>query len=171
MRLVRMLPGSARNWKQFISRKALMIALNTYRAASQDSKRKIAMQKNSISQSGLFNPRVLVAFTLCSVGVLLAMLSFAANPPGGMTGSSGNSPGDSFFADKHAGPFTGKAAAGVASRPLAPTGPGWSLVTSPDTSATQDNNLQGVTCASASDCWAVGSYNAGSAFPSQYQTL
>src|SRR5207244_7626165 len=107
------------------------------------------MQKNSASQSGLFNPRVLVAFTLCFAGVLLAMLSFAANPPGGMTGSSGNSPGDSFLADKHAGPFTRKAAAGVASTPLAPTGPGWSLVTSANTSATQDNLLNDVTCASS----------------------
>jgi hypothetical protein len=31
------------------------------------------MKKNPPSESGLFNPRVLVAFTLCSVGVLLAM--------------------------------------------------------------------------------------------------
>ncbi|HWX18183.1 MAG TPA: hypothetical protein VNY07_16525 [Chthoniobacterales bacterium] len=36
------------------------------------------MKKNLSSQSGLFNPRVFVAFTLCSVGVLLAMVSFAA---------------------------------------------------------------------------------------------
>ena len=39
------------------------------------------MKKNSSSQSGLFNPRVFVAFTLCSVGVLLAMVSFAAPRP------------------------------------------------------------------------------------------
>ncbi len=39
------------------------------------------MKKNSASQSGLFNPRVFVAFTLCSVGVLLAMVSFAAPRP------------------------------------------------------------------------------------------
>jgi hypothetical protein len=36
------------------------------------------MKKNPSSQSGLFNPRVFVAFTLCSVGALLAMVSFAA---------------------------------------------------------------------------------------------
>jgi len=36
------------------------------------------MKKNLSSQSGLFNPRAFVAFTLCSVGVLLAMVSFAA---------------------------------------------------------------------------------------------
>jgi hypothetical protein len=39
------------------------------------------MQKNAASQSGIFNPRVLLAFTLCSVGALLAMFSLAATPP------------------------------------------------------------------------------------------
>src|SRR2546422_5155363 len=38
------------------------------------------MQKNLAFQSGIFNPRILLAFTLCSAGVLLAMLSFAATP-------------------------------------------------------------------------------------------
>jgi hypothetical protein len=36
------------------------------------------MKKNASSQSGLFNPRAFMAFTLCSVGALLAMVSFAA---------------------------------------------------------------------------------------------
>src|SRR2546425_6576084 len=35
------------------------------------------MKKNRGSESGLFNPRVFAAFLLCSVGALLAMLSFA----------------------------------------------------------------------------------------------
>ena len=35
-------------------------------------------------------------------------------------------------------------------------GTSWAIVSSPNTSATQDNHLSGVTCASASDCWAVG---------------
>src|SRR5438067_7801982 len=78
------------------------------------------------SQSGIFNPRILVAFALGSVGVLLAMLSFAANP--------------------------------ASSMPLAPTGPAWSIVSSPNASATQENQLYAVTCTSASDCWAVGDY-------------
>jgi hypothetical protein len=39
------------------------------------------MQRKSASQSGLFAPRFLVAFTLCSFAVLLAMLGFAATPP------------------------------------------------------------------------------------------
>jgi len=47
------------------------------------------MKKNPASQSGLFNPRVLIAFSLCSVGVLLAMFSFASTPSGTLTDTSG----------------------------------------------------------------------------------
>src|SRR5437016_12792075 len=48
------------------------------------------MRKNPASQSGLFNPRVLIALSLCSVGALLAMLSFAATPCSGtLTDTSG----------------------------------------------------------------------------------
>ena len=36
------------------------------------------MRKYFASQSGIFNPRVLLAFALCSVGVLLGMFSFTA---------------------------------------------------------------------------------------------
>lgn len=43
-------------------------------------------------------------------------------------------------------------------------GTSWAIVTSPNTSPTQDNVLAGVTCVSASDCWAVGYYYSGSAF-------
>ena len=39
------------------------------------------MKKNSSSQSGLFIPRLFVAFTLCWVGVLLAAASFATSKP------------------------------------------------------------------------------------------
>src|ERR1700720_2313596 len=41
------------------------------------------MQKKSTAESGLFNPRILAAFLLCSAGILLAMLSFASTPPSG----------------------------------------------------------------------------------------
>jgi len=34
----------------------------------------------------------------------------------------------------------------------------WSIVSSPNTSATEHNALRGVTCVSASECWAVGYY-------------
>jgi hypothetical protein len=39
------------------------------------------MRKNSLSESGLFNPRIFAAFLLCSMGVCLAMFSFAAPTP------------------------------------------------------------------------------------------
>jgi hypothetical protein len=39
------------------------------------------MKKNSTSQSGLFNPRAFVAFTLCCVVAFLVMVSFAADRP------------------------------------------------------------------------------------------
>jgi hypothetical protein len=39
------------------------------------------MKNNPTSQSGLFNLRVLFAFSLCSVAALLVMLTFASTPP------------------------------------------------------------------------------------------
>src|SRR5581483_11216779 len=38
-------------------------------------------------------------------------------------------------------------------------GTSWTIVTSPNTSPTQDNFLSDVTCVSASDCWAAGYYS------------
>ena len=43
------------------------------------------MQENLASQSGILDPLVLLTVALCVVGVFLAMLSLAANPPSGMT--------------------------------------------------------------------------------------
>jgi hypothetical protein len=58
------------------------------------------MQKKSTSESGLFNPRILAAFFLCSAGALLAMFSLASTPPSGtLTDTSG---AQSYTA----GPFT-----------------------------------------------------------------
>jgi hypothetical protein len=48
------------------------------------------MRKKPASESALFHPRSLVALLLCSLGVLLAMASFAATPPKGtLTNTSG----------------------------------------------------------------------------------
>jgi hypothetical protein len=41
-------------------------------------------------------------------------------------------------------------------------GTAWAVVISPNASATQNNILYGVTCPSASNCWAIGSSNTGS---------
>jgi len=38
------------------------------------------------------------------------------------------------------------------------TGAAWAVVSSPSTLATENNSLRAVACASASECWAVGSY-------------
>ena len=46
-------------------------------------------------------------------------------------------------------------------------GTAWSIVTSPNPSAAQGNRLNAATCASSSDCWAVGARGTGSS----YQTL
>ena len=47
-------------------------------------------------------------------------------------------------------------------------GNSWIIVTSPNTSAAETNALHGVTCAAATDCWAVGYYINGNG---NYQTL
>ena len=41
------------------------------------------MQKKSVSQSGIFNPRVVIAVIFCSVGASLGWLSLASTPPNG----------------------------------------------------------------------------------------
>src|SRR5437870_1036138 len=116
------------------------------------------MQKRSVSPSGICNPRVLVAFALCSVGALLAMLSFAATPPNGIIPSETNSPDDSRFVDNPAGRLSGNATAAAPGMPLAPeqAASDWSIVASPSATSPQNNIFSGVTCLSASDCWAVG---------------
>jgi len=183
------------------------------------------MQKNAASQSGIFNPRVLLAFTLCSVGALLAMFSLAATPPVETThantsvppdsrnflstfGSNANHlppgaplpPGTQFslngqgdplkqqptagflgftempfrpgtarganslgtprFANQQPAPLSVPQAAASESMPLVSGAQSndWSIVSSPNTSATQHNALRGVTCVSTSECWAVGYY-------------
>ena len=51
-------------------------------------------------------------------------------------------------------------------------GTAWAIVSSPNTNPTQNNYLDGVTCVSASNCWAVGRYYTGNAVQSGvYQTL
>src|SRR5207248_3662420 len=117
------------------------------------------MKKNLSSNSGMFDPRVLAAFTLCSVGLFLALFSLAANPSSDMTRSVADSPGESSLVQNHASSFSGNPAVAAASMPLAPTtAPVWAIENSPNGPTTRDNYLEGVTCVSGSDCWAVGYY-------------
>ena len=76
-----------------------------------------------------------------------------------MTGSLGKSLGNSVFGNKHADRLSGNAKAPAASMPVARAAGGdWSIVASPNTRTDRNNYLTGVTCASASDCWAAGYY-------------
>ena len=47
------------------------------------------MKRNSTSESGIFNPRTFLGFSLCSAGVLLALISFGKtsenSPPAAST--------------------------------------------------------------------------------------
>lgn len=122
------------------------------------------MKEISAPQSGFFILRVLLAFALCSVGVLLAMFSVAAKPPGGMRNISGRSTAGSLLVDNNAVPFKGNTAATAARVPLNPTGPRWSIVKSPNNGSPGTNQFFATTCASMSDCWAVGYSDIGNGY-------
>src|SRR2546423_15057624 len=113
------------------------------------------MKKNHSSKSGTFNLRVLLTFTLCSVGALLAMLSFAPNPPSGTTTQVPDGQNDSPFVHKQAGPFSG----GASPRPRAvrmPSGSAtWGNVTSANTSTPEEKSPYGVTCILTSKFWGL----------------
>src|SRR6476646_3056550 len=142
------------------------------------------MQKNTTSQSSIFNLRVLLAFTLCSVSALLAMLSLGATPlvettrantsvppdPANFPSTFGSNanrlppgvplpPGAQFSLNRQGDPSSSSPTAGFPGLAGMPQSGDWSIVSSPNTSATQNNDLFGVTCVSASDCWAVGDYS------------
>src|SRR5438309_655181 len=80
------------------------------------------MKKSSGSESGAFNPRIFAAFLLCSVGLWLAMFSFASTPSSGtLTTTSGP-------LNYNAGPFTVSNATPL---PLVDSGPTCNGTTSP----------------------------------------
>src|SRR6476620_862344 len=148
------------------------------------------MQKNTTSQSGIFNLRVLLAFTLCSVGALRAMRSLGATPPVETTraktsvppdpanfpstfGSNANRlppgvplpPGAQFSRNRQGDPSSSSPTAGFPGFAGMPQIGDWSIVSSPNPNTTQYNDLYGVTCVSASECWAVGNYTNESSIP------
>jgi hypothetical protein len=109
------------------------------------------MRKRFYFQSGFFNRRVLLACTLCSIGMLLAIVGAAAKP----ASSAERAPNKS------------ATASASVSRPIgrntssAPNTPGWSLAASPNTDAMHNDGLSAVACTSTSDCWTVGSQTSG----------
>src|SRR6266446_1506257 len=139
------------------------------------------------------SPSAFAALALCSIGAVLAMFSFAAPTPAegdasmsspstrslGMSAPPTGGTGWSLFASPNpngGGLLTGVTCASASNCWAVgynnPTpgggihqtliehwnGSSWTIVTSPNTSPTQSNQLYSVTCVSASDCWAAGAY-------------
>src|SRR5439155_11816710 len=112
------------------------------------------IEKNFGAEAGFLNSRALIAFALCSVGVLLAMVGFAGTPLSQPRASAANGTMGLPFAYKAAEPSGNNAQ--VVNLPASPATSGWSIVSSPNASGAQNNVLPGVTCTSGMDCWAVG---------------
>jgi hypothetical protein len=141
------------------------------------------MKRPPISESGYLRTRLLFAVLLCFFGALFAMLSFAANPvvetgSGGSPLAPTSGPGWSKVTagDLSRGTFNAVTCTSstqcwaVGSYPILTSnfgvdqtlieqwnGTSWSIVSSPN-SGDIENVLYGVTCTSASQCWAVGTY-------------
>jgi Dockerin type I domain len=109
------------------------------------------MKETSTSQSGASNLRPLLCCILCFGGLLLATFGFVDAAPASLKSRARN-----------VGPI----------RAITPlntmSGPGWSVVSSPNGSTDQWNFLVNVVCLSTSDCWAVGARRNDAGF---YQTL
>src|SRR2546423_1807945 len=93
--------------------------------------------KNRLSENGFFCLRVSLALVLCLVSTFLAVLAFAGAPSAG-------------FQPKPAGSADQTSSTSTSS---------WSIVTSPNAVGSGQsiavNYLNGVTCPSATECWAV----------------
>src|ERR1700726_1675758 len=107
------------------------------------------MRKNTASKSGIFNPRVLLAFVFCSGAVLLAVLAVAGPVPGGATRERVRLGGNAKSAATN---FLTPAAAGQ-----------WSIASSPN-AGSAPTLLSAVTCVTTSDCWAVGRSEIGQTY-------
>jgi hypothetical protein len=133
------------------------------------------VKKISVFQSGFFNPRLLLAFSFFSIGASLAVLSLSAFPIQVKPAwSIVNSPSANTASQEFQNVTCTSASncwavgyynnsSGVRQTLIEQwNGFWWAIVSSPNTSATQANELEAVTCASASECWAVGDFvNAG----------
>jgi hypothetical protein len=136
-------------------------------------------------ESGIFNSRAALAFTLCFCAVILGGLSFAAPAPVKRTsaGPSGPSNPANLLSNFTSGgglnapglplPYGRQLPFKVGAYPSTVSSSNgqsrWSVAIPPEAKGTlTDNNLNSVTCLSASDCWAVGAYMADGG---AYQTL
>jgi hypothetical protein len=167
----------------FSSTSNLLILNNLLVSSSTNNpSKKPDMRKNPTSQSGFFNPRVLFAFTLCSVGVFLAALGFATTPtPAGWSLITSPNVGASANILKDVTCASASDCWAVGDHSFQTliehwNGSSWTVVPSPNVSASATQNynnfLDGVACASASDCWAVGKYwHANGIFDTYYQAV
>jgi hypothetical protein len=80
-----------------------------------------SMRLHPISESGLFNPRILAAFVLCSVGVVLGMFGLAATPAAEVAGRNATAPPTLFRPDQLATGFAPRARALPPRMPLPPS--------------------------------------------------
>lgn len=101
-------------------------------------------------------PRVVAACALCLGGIFLMMLSSAAITPELGKGTSAAATQKQTSGRPLVTGSIGKRK----NLPKDPnSGPGWSIVGSPNNNVTIPNGLAAVTCVSMSQCWAVGSYS------------
>ena len=116
--------------------------------------------------------RILLELTLFSVGIFLAIFSFAANPAGrwSIVPSPNTVSQENYLADVTCASASdcwavGRYWNGSVYQTLIERwdGTSWAIVASPNSSVTRGNWLYGVTCVSSSDCWAVGYYITDSA--------
>ena len=105
------------------------------------------------SKSGVFAPRVIGAFLLCSAGVVLATLSLAATMPNKTATLTAKAPNALSVVNRSVSQSRVNVKATTSS--LVTQSTGWSIVSSPNIYSYDE--LLGVSCASASECWAVGS--------------
>lgn len=109
-------------------------------------------EKNPTSQSGFFDPRSLLALALCSCGIFLGIFSLAATSPNETTRASSSVRPDpanfvSTFGNQPPAPPDVQRSAQSETMPLASaTASDWSIVASPNASATNYNYLEAVTC-------------------------
>lgn len=95
------------------------------------------MRTNLCCRSSIFTPRVLFAFSITAIGMLLAGLGLWASPRG---------------MDESVNALN-KAALSTALKPVSPVADGRPSVSQPQQ---RDGTLRAITCTSDSDCWAVG---------------
>jgi hypothetical protein len=140
--------------------------------------------KTTTSPFGFFNLRALLASAFCVAGVFAAALGFASTssaPAWSLVTSPSNGNSNTLY-DTTCTPASdcwavGNYLAYPGGYPTPQTliehwnGSSWSIVSSPNSSGTENNSLSGIACTSASNCWAVGSYtyyDNGFPFPSPH---